>query len=115
MSLDRFIRWQNKEKTPKINELHTVLEDFFNKTAEVTWNVDRILIDLPGKSCIPHRIFLNGHVVKSPTVPREERFIEIYVGEDNVDVITCEADEYTNTIAEGITKMIARLWEGKQE
>lgn len=115
MALDRFIYWQDKSKTPNIEELHPVLEDFFNGAGEVTWVSDRLIIDLLGASCFPHRIFLDGHMVNPVEAPRNERFIEVFVGEDNVDVITREADPYTNAIAVGIVKMISVLWQGKTE
>jgi hypothetical protein len=46
---------------------------------------------------------------------RPERFIEVYVADDNVDVMTRQADEFTNALAEGLASLIARKFKGKRE
>jgi hypothetical protein len=44
-----------------------------------------------------------------------ERWIEVYVGDDNIDVITRRCDDITNVIAEGFAKLCARHWQGRLE
>jgi len=40
---------------------------------------------------------------------------EIFIGKDNVDVITRTMDEYTNNVADGLSEMIKRFWNGKSD
>jgi hypothetical protein len=44
-----------------------------------------------------------------------ERWFEVWVGQDCIDVITRMMDEVTNNIAQGFAKLCARWWEGEIE
>lgn len=95
MALDRFVYWK-KDEVPNGAQLHCMIEDYVRGLgAEVKWCLDRFFVTLPG-------------VCSHPFEEDRERWIEVYVGEDHVDVITRSMDAVTNAIADGLV----RQWEG---
>lgn len=112
MSLDRFVYF--KEKTPTKGEIKKVITNFLGGIGTVTWRSDRFSISLPGKSThaltgikgTPRNINRQAH----PT-----RWIEVHRGKTGtIDVITRQADDFTNCIAAGIHEVIMRWWEGSE-
>lgn len=113
MALDRFVYW--KERCPTFQEVQHVLEDFFNGAAEVRRSTDRWICTLPGAPQSPlHRV--DRLLVEAPDAHADgERWIEVFMHEDSLDIITRMADEYTNALAEGLARIFARYWQGKYQ
>lgn len=113
MALDRFINF--KEKRPTKEEVELVLGNFFGpEAAKIEWHNGRFYITLPGKNSSPY-----ASLPDAPFDPfkntNQERWIEVYVSEEQFDVITRGHDDYTNVLAAGIAKVFAQHWEGELE
>ncbi len=113
MALDRFVNF--KDRVPTKKEILTTIEDYFGGAAEdIQWGGGRYTITLRGQRSEALRR-IKGVAALSPS--EGERWIEVYLslrGKDkNIDVITRQADPYTNAVAEGYAKLIARFWEGE--
>lgn len=102
MALDRFIYFEDGQ-TPSFDEIREVCVHYVGGSGAGRIKLDppRVFAVLPGASL-------------SPTA-RPERFIEVYVDEDNVDVMTREGDEFTNAVAEGLSALICRRFCGKRD
>lgn len=111
MACDRFVDF--KERRPTKEETEKVLRDFFGPdAAEIDWDGGRFYIMLPGKCSFPFASLPIS--LTNPFAEGErERWIEVYVEDDQFDVITRGHDEYTNVIADGIAAMFARFWKGQ--
>lgn len=104
MATDRIWAWGAPEgEAPDLDDVYEALLDYFH--VEACW--ERL-------SRGPHRIFvtLSGYNQRFADEPPEERFIEIYVDDDHLDVITRMQDDYTCAVADGFYKHIARRWQG---
>ena len=99
MALDRIINF-DRRPSPKIVE--QVVTSFFGEWPGVI-KLDRtsLFVDIPGKPSNP--------------VYREERFIEIYLGVDAINVMTRQADNLVNSIADGLAKYLANVMDGRLE
>lgn len=119
MSADRFIYF--KEKRPTKEEIQFVLEDYFRDIAtSIEWRQDgnRFFVNLPGKCYHPLKRVLPenmAYVWKAFDEEQRERWIEVYLGRDNIDVITRMQDEVTAHLADGFVKVVARWWQGRVE
>lgn len=108
MALDRFVYWQNKK--PSDDELKWALEDYLSSVGEIDYKKpDWWIITLPGVSCSPFRRIAEISFYES------ERWFEIFIQDDNIDVLTRQADEFTNNVAQGFAELCARYWEGRLE
>lgn len=115
MAADTFVYWKNKKK-PTRKELTVVLEDYMRGLGKVRWDRDRFFVDIPGKVSWPFaRILPDTNKAKAMAEDPMERWFEVYVGKDNIDIITRQMDELTNNIATGFAKLCARYWEGELE
>lgn len=104
MALDRFVYF---DRMPHMNAIQDNLDGYlFDFGAEVKWDKDRWFVTLPGKPEIDPRIGARLH---------DERWFEVWIGEDCVDVITRQTDELTNVIAEGFARRIARKLQGRKD
>lgn len=127
MACDRFVYWN--ECRPTKQEIQFVLEDFFGAAGVVTWGwttpgcpvdgtgapscSDRFFVTLVGNKSESFRRIPEAAAFVDPDI--RERWIEVYIGKDNIDVITRLQDEYTSTLASGVAKLFARCWEGRLE
>jgi len=110
MALDRFVYW--KDKAPDKGQLERTLIAYAGTMADIAFRDDRWYINIPGKpSCALENYYGVGMLRDLP----DERWIEVWPGDDCVDVITRQADDITNAIAEGLARLLARLWNGKCE
>lgn len=50
-----------------------------------------------------------------PTISELKRIIEDYLGRKGIDVITRQADEYTNVVAKGLWELLRRYYAAKTE
>jgi hypothetical protein len=119
MAADRFIYFK-KERRPTRDELESVLKNFLGSqvAGEVEWNEQqsRFYVTLPGKTSFPFQDLTDA--LRHPFADeKRERWIEVWMDPEDptIDVMTRGMDEYTNVIANGIVKMLARYWEGEME
>lgn len=116
MSLDRFVIFNHK--VPHKEQIELILQDYLNEAGHVTLDEGVFYAMLIGKPTLPFkRIF-----TPSPPYPHEDRWFEVYLGLDKtwkgypyINVMTRQADEYTNVVAEGFAALIARFYDGKRE
>lgn len=116
MATDRFILWEKSKPSPMdvANLLSryfgTVATDYDHKRHEsengYTWT-----ITLRGAGCHPLSLF-NPRL---KDVINEERWIEIWLTDDYMDVMTRQQDPLVNAIAEGFAALIAGYYEAKRE
>lgn len=109
MSHDVFVRWQ--KEVPAREEIKIMLSNYISDGAKMEDGKDRLFVVLPGKPCSPMQ-----HKYPVPAENyHEERFFEVYFGDDNIDIITRFADEFTNVVARGFAECCARTLNGKIE
>ena len=87
-----------------------LLEDYLGEVATVSLNEDWFTITLPGKpSYALKRLARNDMDMDMP----EERWFEVCcIHKAAIDVITRQADEFTNNIAKGFAELVARWFKG---
>lgn len=108
MALDRFVYFK-KDRRPTEKEAELVVRNYFGGCGTVEWSDDRWIVSLPGT---PTWVF-EGIEPGTARERNAERWIEVYLGDDNVDVITRRQDEFTNALASGLAEVFARYWEGE--
>lgn len=130
MAQDRFVNWKSKGPTRK--ETRQVLEDFFSEAAtKIEWRKDRFFVHLVGTHSNPTKRTkgLSDYpqqpgsplrpgfrpVIMEINTPSEGRHIEVWLSRTSLDIITRHGDEFTNSLAEGLAKLFARLWQGELE
>lgn len=109
MAADRFVYW--KERKPSREEVELVLTNFLGGIGKVEWKTGRFFMDIPGKS----KDAMNGiEFVESvpEEVMRPNRWIEIYLTDDYIDIITRSQDHFTNSLADGLANLFATYWDG---
>lgn len=113
MALDRVINW--KTRRPQRQQLERMLEDFIGGAGTVEWNKDRWYIYLVGSCSTAIRRQSWAHTCARKRFDGEpwKRWIEVWPGERCVDVMTRQHDEYTNAVAAGLARLIARFWKGE--
>jgi len=114
VGIDRFVRWDKKR--PKLAVVQRVLEDYLG-TAAAVWRSDssRIIAKLVGKPSFPFRREPHMERYAAACEQHDERWLEVYVAKDHIDVITRQTDEYTGVVADGFATLAARYWEGKRD
>jgi hypothetical protein len=116
MACDRFVYWN--EKKPTQEQVQLVLEDYVRDLAtEVKWDQGRFYVVLPGMGSNPLARVSDWPLMADMAKEQREteRWIEVWLGDDCLDVITRHADEITNNIASGFAKLCARYWKGRLE
>ncbi len=113
MASDRFIYFKGDGEPPR-SAVESALRNFFGEAAILSLSDGRFYATLPGSLSCPFKDF--------PDTPKNRfdnddrgRWIEICISVGNIDVITRGMDEYTNVLADGLAKMIARYWQGELE
>lgn len=112
MALDRIIRWKKRpdDIQPGQSRFALFVCDYFGEQIACSWQTDRWFITLPGKPTWPFAsLGINGPPLQS------ERWIEVWIGKDSVDVMTRMQDHFTNSVAEGLAAAIAQFWGGERE
>jgi len=112
MALDRFVYW--KSERPTFNDVHECIEDYVRGLGTVSRFQDRLFVTLPGTVSFPFARVgpATEYQRASAREDRNERWFEVYIGEDSVDVITRQMDEITNNVARGFAELMARGWDG---
>ncbi len=115
MACDRFVYWQ--ENKPTREQIYQFVCNFLGGVVySITEECGRYMVTLPGRNTFPFKGLGHPHeeVWKERFAPPyHTRFIEVWYDEECVDFITREADEYTNVLAEGMAKAVARYWQGR--
>lgn len=118
MAYDRFV-WFKKGTSPTWGEIEAVTRQFFGGAAkvEVAKGGDRFVVVLVGKWSHPFAHVLPVHPgeLEMGRPPFDDRVIEVVPGDDNVDVITRLADQYTHAAAAGLAKAFVIGWRGRLE
>lgn len=113
MGIDRFVNW--KKKGPSLEKVKVVLRDYLGSGCTISSNGPRIFAVLQGKPSYPFKSIPAYKKYTEASELHDERWIEVYVTKKNIDVITRQADEFTNVVAEGFAVLAARFWEGERE
>lgn len=114
VTLDRVVRW--KEQRPTAEQLQLLLEDFFNGAAELRWDQDRWFCALPGKPCEPFKRLRDDVVTRDSQMGMDiTRWIEVWLSDESVYVMTRHADRFTNALAEELANLLAWGWKGERE
>lgn len=114
MALDRFVYWESERPTQE--EVGQVCEDYVKGLGAVEWNdpQSRFYIHLTGAYSCPQDRAKGGRFARPAPEPGfEGRYIEVWIGEDCLDIMTRHQDDVTNAIAEGLAKFFARFWKGR--
>lgn len=122
MSCDRFIYFGFKSM-PSEQDVQHVIEDYLGDAlVGIDWGGKRWTARIDGNKSWPLRRVLavssDRERVLHDTAElesTEERWIEVFIGDDNIDVITRRQDEYTMAVADGLAKLMARFWRGRLE
>lgn len=103
MSRDRFIRLGDTKTT--IYEVEGLVRAFFDEVLkEITSSRGRLYLTLVGKYSNPTR---------NPLPPEpgwEGRHLEVFLGEDYLDVITRQQDTFTNGAADALARTLSRFY-----
>lgn len=104
MPADRIFAWGGNAP-PDLDDVYDELIEYFHVEAcweflMVSRSQSRIYVTLPGDNR------------RSEVVPRERRYIEVFVDELHIDVMTRMQDPYTEGVADGFYKFIASRWPG---
>ncbi len=126
MALDRFVYW--KDERPTDEQLKMIVEDFFGGAGTLGDNYMKAdgrpwwIVSLPGAPSHPlRRAFGLGKDM--PTVTEEnderdpvgkERWIEVYVAANYIDVMTRQMDHYTHCLAEGLANILCKAFKGER-
>ncbi len=98
--------------------MQLVLEDYVRDLAtEVTWQEDRFIVLLPGMGSHPATRIADSDTARMVLMEdrKNERWFEVYLGADNLDVITRHGDWITNAIATEFARICAQFWRGHME
>lgn len=117
MGTDRFVHFELC-KVPGRGDIGTLIEDYLGDVMRSKecgggrWTVSLIgPCSFPLRRLEPEWTPSKAWAEEHPT----PRWIEVYIGQDNIDVITRHQDELTMVIADGLAKLIARYWKGRLE
>lgn len=117
MSSDRFIYFE-PGKVPSSEDVGTLIEDYLGAAmVSKEWDASRWTVLLSGTISFPF-VRLEPEWVPSLAARAEagrKRSIEVYIGEDYIDVLTRSQDRYTSVLADGLVELVAHYWEGNVE
>ncbi len=112
MASDRFIYWNKALPIPSKEDIEKILKGFFGDAATVDWDKDRFFVTLNSKPSFPFTGL--GGWDRTPELP-EERWIEVCIHNDCIDVLTRQADHFTGILAEGLTAIITQFYQAQRE
>jgi hypothetical protein len=117
MAFDRFVYWRRGQR-PTLEQVQFALEDYVRDLAtEVRWDQDRFLVTLPGMGSHPAARIADSETLRLAATEdrKNERWFEVCIGADNLDVITRRGDWITNAIATEFARICAQFWQGDLE
>ncbi len=118
MALDRFVYWRGR--IPKKEEIQTLLEDFIGGAGVVSLDKDRFFINLVGRKSYPLKRQAGISISRQKLwvddeQDRKERWIEVFIAKDSIDIITREQDDLTNCLADGLRDICIRFFRAETE
>jgi len=114
MAFDRFVYWRGGTR-PTLEQVQFALEDYVRDLAtEVKWERNRFLVTLPGMGSHPAARISESETTRLAAAEerKNERWFEVYIAPDNIDVITRRGDWITNAIATEFARICAQFWQG---
>lgn len=119
MSTDHIVCF-NGVPVPARNDVCKLLEDFVGAGGTVRWvdEQNRFYVDLVGTYSDPlrrlddHFAMIHNELSKEYDGSPRPRWIEVWFGDDCIDVMTRQADDFTHWLAHGIAWKIGRFWNG---
>jgi hypothetical protein len=112
MACDRFVYWKDNKKAPTLKDVQVVLEDYVGGAGMVKLHEGRLYAVFHGKPSYPFRRVKGYEEMRHAAEQHDERWMEVFVDKDNLDVITRQTDEFTGAVAEGFAQLAARFWDG---
>ena len=110
MANDRFVYFSSPPPTRE--HVQWALEDYVRGIGKVEWN-SRFFVTLPGLPSNPAERL--SDVLDARYEVQSERWFEVCLGNDNLDVITRMQDAVTSAIADGFASFAARFWKGRRD
>lgn len=108
MGLDRFVYW--KERRPTATELEQILRNYFDAAAQsFAFAGARWTITLFGRPTSPFK-GIAGAPAGVQHQQYAERWIEVHVHDDCIDIETKQQDDYTNDLAGGLQAAFLRFY-----
>ncbi len=113
MGLDRFVYWKERRPTPA--ELEQILRNYFDAAAlSIEFDNARWVITLFGQPTSPFKGIAGAHAsVHYQTY--HERWIEVHIHDDGLDIETKKQDEYTNDLARGLQACLIKFYTASVE
>jgi hypothetical protein len=108
MSADRYINWAGTKPTK--DEIMETLVNFLGGVGTVSFSNGRFIIDLPGSPTAA----LKGLDPKGPLPASDKRWVEIFMHEDSLDIMTRQGDDFANALAERLADIFAHQWKGER-
>jgi len=104
MARDRFVNWQGA--APESSAVEEFLRSFFQDKGTVEW------VDESGRwQCT----FPPNPSIERKAWHNERRFLEVFIDDDNIDVITRQQDEEVASFADEFARRCAERWNGRLE
>lgn len=117
MAADWFVDFP-KGKVPSKDDVGKALEDYLGGYAtKVYWERDRWYAVLVGTKSWPFKRLEPADsrlALGMAEREGEERWIEVWLDDDCIDVMTRTSDEATNNLAAGFAELLRRYWQGKR-
>jgi hypothetical protein len=112
MACDRFVYWTQVHPTSE--QIGQALGDYVGEAGTVGFSIEshRFICRFPGK---PSSALKRAEPTLASVCPDDERWFEVFMADDNIDVITRQCDEFTSAVAEGFAALCARVWKGKRD
>ncbi len=119
MAIDHFVYWKKGKRKPSIAELKLLIEDYLGSVAvKIVESETDFIVTLAGQSSDPWKRLKGWETMAEAAKERgkRKRWFEVDFQQGRgIDVITRQPDEFTENVASGFAKLVARLFEGKVE
>lgn len=116
MGQDRFIRWPDDAERPSVEELERCLARYINQSGTVKRDGVWLTATLIGEPCQVWLPELDDQEWETGGCKNGERWFEMFCDpKSTYSVITRHADQFTNALADGWTRLVAIHWKGKWE
>lgn len=111
MALDRFVRCPTYPSRAAIGK---ALRAYVGDAATVAWwpESGRWGVTFASRPTTPRQAFTTRDVSAGL---HEERWFEVFVSRDQLDVMTRSQDEFVSAVADGFAEFCARQWKGEVE